>query len=49
MDDKQQELINDVTGGESACCGANLYNDDICAECLEHSGPREKEEKEEEE
>lgn len=35
MNDKQQELLNDVTGGESNCCGAKMYND-ICSDCKEH-------------
>ncbi len=37
MDDKQRELLMDVEGGESICCGAPLYGD-ICSDCKEHSG-----------
>jgi len=29
--------IQDIKGGESVCCGAELYNDDICSDCKEHS------------
>jgi hypothetical protein len=42
--DKQIELLNDVKGENSACCGAPLYGD-ICSDCKEHSGPEEDEEK----
>lgn len=29
--------LEDMKGGESVCCGAALYNDDICSDCQEHS------------
>lgn len=35
--DKAQELLNDIKGEDSACCGAPLYRD-ICSDCKEHSG-----------
>lgn len=35
--DKMTELLNDATlEGVSSCCGAKVYQGDICAECREH-------------
>ena len=44
QDHKREELIENaialvVDGVVSNCCGANVYNDDICGKCGEHCEP----------
>lgn len=38
--------LEDLKRGESACCGAKMYEGDICSDCMEPSGQTEDTEEE---